>query len=186
MRALLCIVAAVLFFGIRTEVVAQDLLGLFFDGESVSSISGGNPFAPLDSKNLSHSSRYGETGSQAPYLDSWIDNIYRETRSGGSEQNLQPNVNRAKICFPLSMETNAATLHLDIQSTKTTGSCDADPEDHASYDGRDEYVAAGVTVPVGGAVNCDIGLQKNIQERSIQPGTNLDSCFRHPINASRY
>ena len=179
MRSQIRACAAAIFLIIRSEVNAQDLLGLFFDRTAASSISGGDPFAPLKSNDVASSRRVSGEAAPAAQIDSWIDNIYRETRADGNDQNLQRNVERVRVQVPLSGETRSPILHVDYQSAKMSGSFDVDPKDQASYDGKNDYAAVGAVIPLSDAVDCDVGVQKNTQENSVAPGYELGFSYQN-------
>ncbi len=170
MRTHICIWAAVLFLNLRAEVNAQDVLSIFFDREAASSIIGGNPFAPPDPRDSAFTREGSRAATPSAQMDSWIDNIYRETRPDGREQELQRNADHAGIQIPLTVETTTSLLRIEYQSTKMYGAFEVDPKDNGYYNGADEYVAAGLTVPLSDGVDCSIALQKNTQENGIAPG----------------
>jgi len=141
---------------------------------------GGDPFAELGANRTHH--LYFRDANTTPlvHFDSHIDNVYKETRSDGTERGLQRNLNLADVAVPLTLGSRPIVFRATALSTSVSGSIDVDAKQHASYNGRDEYVSAAVQVPVSDAMNWTFAMGENTQGLHTSPGYEAGFSYEHP------
>lgn len=173
-------ISVILVLTLCTQVRSQDILGIFFNNGGESGMMGGDPFAEIGTNRTHHLYFHDAYTTPLVRFDSHIDNVYKETRSDGTENGLQRNLNLADVVVPLTLGSRPIVFRASARSTTVSGSIDLDAEQHASYNGRDEYVSAAVQVPVSDAMNWTFAMGENTQGLHTSPGYETGFSYEHP------